>query len=232
MVFLEVILTWLWILTIIAGVISIIGYICSLVKHDRVDRHGWRNVFLVCIVLFFVFPVLMNKVDPESSDSDRAKTSKTTKKMVKNKKETLNIYPVDVSNIKVEEDGDDDFFITIKGNTDAPDGSILYAQHPVKDQIDDNKAYGGKYDNGPTKIKNGKFSFSVLLSELVDTSSIKAGQKIYLKIFCTNQKFSDYDDMESNDSEFINKKVRKRLNQEDIDPAIIKITQKMVNFVN
>lgn len=138
----------------------------------------------------------------------------------------LKLYPVKVTNVKISKDGDSgDSFITIKGTTNAPNGSILYCQRQEKGMLDSNSAYG----NDDYKIKKHRFSILLLASNLFDLDKIKVGQKEYVKIFCTNQKIDESDKVEFKDSEFISKNIRNKLKKSNINEYPITVTQKMVD---
>jgi hypothetical protein len=157
-----------------------------------------------------------------SSGSNSANNTASRSHSSKVKKSGLKIYGVDVTSEKVEHDEEsDDCYITIKGETDAPDGSIVYAQN---DDGGGNLAYGNNEDATDTKVKNHHFEFLCLASDLFDLDSIKVGQKANLKIFCTNQNFK----YSLDDSELISKKVRRKVADADIDPYTVTATKKMV----
>lgn len=158
-----------------------------------------------------------------SSGSNSANNTASKSHSSKVKTSGLKIYDVDVTSEKVEQDNDsDDCFITVKGDTGAPDKSIVYAQIGNGES---NLAYGNAEDATDTKVKNHHIEFVLSASELFDLDSMKVGQKVYLKIYCTNQNFDD----SFEDSELISKKVRRKVANSDIEPYPIKVTQKMVD---
>lgn len=152
----------------------------------------------------------------------------------KSRHKGIEIYPVNVTKVKIENAGEsndsDDCDITVEGTTDAPDGSIVYAQHPVHGEMSVNKAYGGEYGDDDNKVKHHHISFEILASNVFDLENMKVGQKAYLKIFCAKQKFSEYEKIYLHkDSSIISKKVRKRLDQAHIKPYPIVATKYMVH---
>lgn len=79
------------------------------------------GTILACV---YVFKDTMSNMS-SSNSNDSASSSRSSKV----KKGGLKIYDVDVTSEKVERDEDsNDCYIFIKGDTDAPDGSIVYAQ--------------------------------------------------------------------------------------------------------
>lgn len=177
------------------------------------------------LICFKIQSCMANNNSPNKTNN-----SNNSSKMAKSKKNKgLKIYSVDITSEKVERDADsNDSFITLRGDTDAPNGSIVYVQQ--KGNADTNLGYGGNGASpSDTKVKNHHIKILLTVSQLFDlvsSDAIKVGQITYLKIFCTNQNF----DYSMNDSEFISKKVRKKLADSDIESYPLKATRKMVHI--
>lgn len=164
---------------------------------------------------------------------NQADSSSThSSKVAKSKKSGLIIYPVKVTSVKVKQDRQyNDFFITVKGKTNAPNGSIVYAFHGHGANL----AYGTNTidGDGDYKVKDHKVNFVFLVSDIVDDiDAIEAGQKAKFMVFCTNQKFSEWEKVNGKDSQFISKKVRKKVNKEKIKPYTFVVTREMAYIAN
>uniref|UniRef100_UPI003F5740EF hypothetical protein n=1 Tax=Lactobacillus acidophilus TaxID=1579 RepID=UPI003F5740EF len=174
------------------------------------------GTILACV---YVFKDTMSNMS-SSNSNDSASSSRSSKV----KKGGLKIYDVDVTSEKVERDEDsNDCYIFIKGDTDAPDGSIVYAQ---RGNGEGNMAYGNDEDATDNKVKSHHIKFLLLASNLFDLDSIRVGQSADLKIYCTNQNFK----YSLDDSELISKKVRKKVAESDIEPYTVTATKKMVHI--
>lgn len=161
-----------------------------------------------------------------SNQADNSDSSEVTK----SKKAGLKIYDTEVTSEVVKQaETSDDCDIAIKGTTDAPDGSIVYAQES-KNNGDYNLASGNDEGGTDNKVKDHHFSFLVSASGLFDLDNLdddlKVGQGVDLKIFCTNEKF-DGDGLD--DSGFVSKKVRRKLSSSDIEPYRVEVTKKMIH---
>lgn len=121
-----------------------------------------------------------------------------------------------MTNVKVEHDVNQDYLITIKGNTKAPNGSIIYAQHQIYYKMSDTKHMEETMMKVLLKNIKGKhhhISFTALASNLFDLESMKVGQKTYLKIFCAKQKISTYDEIYGYENKIENSAKKDELNQ-------------------
>lgn len=103
-----------------------------------------KFIGFVCLVLVCV-GVKSCMAGGSSNQADNSDSSEVTK----SKKAGLKIYDTEVTSEVVKQAGtSDDCDITIKGTTDAPDGSIVYAQGS-KSNGDYNLASGN--DEGGTR---------------------------------------------------------------------------------
>lgn len=199
---------------------------------NRKNPHFWGNIGITFLLIFVVCGLFW-KLNKPSQNADEKSEQAISSKVKKIKKKTgLKIYPVKITSVKSKHVGQsDDFGITVEGKTDAPDGSIVYAQH------DDgsNLAYGTGTDDGDGdyKVKKHKVKFLFLASHIFnDIDSIEVGQKSKFRVFCTNQKFSEWEQFNGKDSEHISRKVIKKANEAGIKPYVFKVSKKMEYIEN
>lgn len=205
---------------------------------SRKNPHFLVNIGIAILTVFVISGLIWKGLGSYRDNAQPASTVGTVKKSrkrVKIKKEEktgLIIYPVKVTSVKVKQDGQsDDFFITVKGKTNAPNGSIVYAFHGDGTNL----AYGMNTvdGDGDYKMRDHKVKFFFLASHIFDEIDyIEAGQKAKFTVFCTNQKFSEWEKFNDKDSQFISKKVRKKVNKEKIKPYTFVVTKEMAYIEN
>lgn len=203
----------LWIITLIFGLETV--------------RHTFGKLFLIFGIIFLICGV-------STMTFSYPQNEKTVTSSKSSKKTKLEIYDTTIDSVNVDSQGD---FI-IKGETDAPNKSIIMAQHPVKGQMAVDKAYPNDKKDAYSypKVRDGEFSIVIATNELFDSDDLKVGQHTSIKIFAVSDynkgvskgDFDDYIDVsEGNFDQNIPRRIRTKL--ADVDTTKISITKKVID---
>lgn len=207
-------LAYLGIFSGLICLVSLIVWICmAVVKNKRLSRI-WKRI---CFIFFFIFLVcgIVSAVTSKSSSASSKNTSSTYK--------GLRVYPVKVSKVSVNEDGD----LVVKGTSKAPNGAKVLAQSLVADSTDENEASPTDLDNyGYAKIKNGKFNITLDTINLYEDTNLKIGQKVKAKIFAVVGYKVKYDDYK------ISTNLNKAIKKTEIPVFSYSATKKMCQALN
>lgn len=195
-------------LGIISGLICVFSALIWIVLLFSKDIKRRKNVGII----FWIFAVLFVFCGLITPASYRKSATKSTQ-VSDSKKE---IYSVEIKDIKVDEDG----YLLVTGRTDAPNGALVLAQSVTDNDI--NQA--SSEDGNLVKVKNSKFKIYLNTVCLYDTTKLKVGQKLKIKVFATiGYKIKE--------NEF-SVKLKKALKKATIEPVIFKATKELCKKVN